>query len=144
VPKSDARDPYTYPGTDVLTNRLDIRDADRLRQAEADMTYLRLRQLEREPVVGLFDLDHLRAIHRYLFSDVYEWTGDLRTVRILKGTTAFAFPAYLVQESIKLFDQLQQERYLKGLPTDEVVRRAAYYMGELNALHPFREGNGRT
>ena len=59
-------DPYTYPETDVLINKLNIRDPQVMMQADADLAYYRLEQMYDDPVVGAFDLDHLRAIHRRL------------------------------------------------------------------------------
>lgn len=144
VGDSSGRDPYVYPGTDVLINKLNIRDAKALVQADADLVYHRLDELYDVPVAGTFDLDHLRTIHRRLFGDLYAWAGELRTVPIAKGNSLFALPAYLAQAADALFAELRRERRLLGLPKDELVARLAYYLGELNALHPFREGNGRT
>lgn len=138
------RDPYVYPGTDVLINKLNIRDAEELTQADADLAYQRLDEMYDDPVVGAFDLDHLRAIHRRLFGDLYEWAGEPRTVPIAKGNSLFALPAYLAHAADGLFGELRGERYLTDLPKKDLVARLAYYLGELNALHPFREGNGRT
>jgi cell filamentation protein len=141
---ANAHDPYTYAGTDVLVNKQGIHDAEHLRLADAALAYLRLAEMYQAPVAGAFDLDHLRAIHRRLFGDLYEWAGELRTVSIAKNNSLFALPAYLGVAAGKLFDELRRERYLVGLPHDEFTARLAYYLGELNALHPFREGNGRT
>ena len=142
--KSNSRDPYAYPGTDVLINKLDIRDPEALKLADADLAYQRLDEMYDDPVTGAFDLDHLRAIHRRLFGDLYAWAGERRTVAIAKDYSLFALPAYLAQVADALFGELRREHYLVGLPKDELVARLAYYLGELNALHPFREGNGRT
>jgi cell filamentation protein len=79
-----------------------------------------------------------------LFQDVYEWAGELRQVNISKGTSPFAHFSYLDTNARALFAQLGQERQLRGLTPDQFAKRAAYYLGEINVLHPFREGNGRT
>jgi len=138
------RDPYSYPETDVLINKLDIHDPNELSLTDADLAYYRLDEMYDDHVAGAFDLDHLRAIHRRLFGDLYEWAGELRTVSIAKDNSLFALPAYLGVAAGKLFDELRHERYLVGLPHGAFAARLAYYLGEVNALHPFREGNGRT
>ena len=78
---------YCYPPDyTVLRNRLDIRDAPALEAAERELVALRL--LEPVPA-GDFDLNHLKAIHRHLFQDVYAWAGEVRTVEIAKGDSRF-------------------------------------------------------
>jgi cell filamentation protein len=80
-----AADPYVYPGTDVLRNLRDLRDAAELAEHEAALSAIRIAQLERRFIPGDFDLAHLQATHRYIFGDIYSWAGELRTVRITKG-----------------------------------------------------------
>ena len=76
---------YCYPGTEVLINKLNIREASDLFQAEKELTYIRLQELQENPITGEFDFSHLKAIHRYIFQDIYEWAGRPRTVEIGKG-----------------------------------------------------------
>ena len=78
----DSSDPYTYPGTDVLRNILDIRDLQQLAAFEANATTARLIELDAAPIEGRADIAHLQAIHRYVFQDVYPWAGEFRTVNI--------------------------------------------------------------
>lgn len=137
-------DPYVYPGTSVLRNLRDIRDPGILSEYEADATARRLRQLERTPQTGDFDLGHLRAIHRYIFQDMFDWAGEFRTVNISKSGDSFAFHEYIVPTLNKTFEDLRNERHLGGSDPETFARRAAWYLGEINAIHPFREGNGRT
>jgi len=138
-------DPYVYPGTNVLRNLRDIRDPVRLSSFEMDMTTRRLSELTRHPTRGEFSEQHLRAIHRYIFQDVFEWAGELRTVNISRsGQFPFAFPAHIVPSLNKLSENLATERHLSRSSLLEFSARAAHYMGELNAIHPFRDGNGRT
>lgn len=80
---SDTR--YCYPDSDVLINELDIRDADKLSMVERKLTSLRLLELMNSPIEGKFDFKHLQAIHAYIFQDVYDWAGKVRTVDIAKG-----------------------------------------------------------
>jgi len=137
-------DPYLYPDTSVLRNLADIRDANRLNQFESDHFFARLLELHESPIRGSFDSDHLRHIDKYVFQDVYAWAGEFRTVPIAKGNSFFARPEHIRAELQKLFHQLAGEKYLRGNDSAEFCQRAAHYLGEINALHPFREGNGRA
>lgn len=82
-----ANDHYLDPVSGVLKNRLGITGAATLEETEAALVATRSYELSRAPLKGAFDLAHLQAIHRYLFRDVYEWAGELRTVDIDKGGT---------------------------------------------------------
>lgn len=137
------QDPYCYPNSRVLRNKLNIDDFDELFEQERNLANLRARELFENPIVGKFDFKHLRAIHGYLFQDIYDWAGKVRTVDIAKGNLfcrCFAIDA----EAERIFGELKQEKYLQGLTVAELGERLAYYFAEINALHPFREGNGRT
>ncbi|MOA16957.1 Adenosine monophosphate-protein transferase VbhT [compost metagenome] len=101
-------------------------------------------KLREQPVAGKFDLEHLRQIHRRLFGDVYDWAGEIRQGEIQKGDTIFARHLMIDSAGRRLFQQLAQERHLQDLDAEKFSQRAAYYLGEINVLHPFREGNGRT
>lgn len=138
------QDPYCYPQSDVLRNLFDLRSPTDLSKAEADITFLRISQLQRRPIIGKFDLDHLQTIHRHIFRDVYSWAGQLRTVSMSKGASLFCRHEYVSMEGQRIFGQLRQENVLRSLSQDVFGQRLAYYFGEINALHPFREGNGRT
>jgi cell filamentation protein len=91
-----------------------------------------------------FDLDHLRLLHRWLFGDVYAWAGEIRTIPMIKDRSEFANPRFIESGAKQLFKKLRQERTLRDVAAPDLPLRLAYYFGELNALHPFREGNGRT
>lgn len=137
-------DPYLDPESGVLRNRLGISDEATLEQAEAALVATRSFELSLAPLNGLFDLAHLQAIHRYLFGDVYEWAGHLRTIDISKGGHLFAHHAHIVSAAAPIFHKLAEGKHLVGLGRIAFCERAAHYLGELNALHPFREGNGRA
>jgi cell filamentation protein len=93
---------------------------------------------------GQFDLAHLRAIHRHLFQDVYDWAGEIRTVEIFKGGNQFQFRQYIATGMADVHRRLTRSGFLKGLPANEFAREAGAIMGDVNYVHPFREGNGRT
>lgn len=132
-------DPYCYKGTDVLKNKLGLRDATQLEAFEVEMTTLRAR----EPLPrGGFDARHYRRVHHHLFQDVYSWAGKDRGIRIAKGGNMFCFPEHIDGELKKLFATLSG--VLQSDAVDAFVVSAAAFLGELNAIHPFREGNGRA
>lgn len=136
-------DPYLDLDSGVLRNRLGLVDRVRLARAESDFSASRLVDLELADLPGHYDLAHLRAVHRHLFGDVYDWAGELRTVVIGKGA-AFCSPQELPSAGERLFVQLARHRCLQGLDRDTFVDALAWLLGGINGLHPFREGNGRT
>lgn len=136
-------DPYVYPGTEILRNNFDIRDAARLEVVEANLTAVALAQLDAEGLPGGYDVAHLRAFHRVIFSDVYPWAGEIRTVQISR-TVPFAPPENIEPYLSDRLRELAAETCLRGLPRGQFIVRLTHYLGEVNAVHPFREGNGRT
>jgi cell filamentation protein len=137
-------DPYAWPGSDFLRNKWDITDGDDLAALELSASRFRIDQLRERPVKGKFDLKHLQAIHRHIFQDVYEWAGELRDGALSRGGNLFAQPDHIVSSAAKAFQALAMERHLKGLAHDEFASRLAHHFAEINAIHPFREGNGRA
>jgi cell filamentation protein len=135
---------YCYPGTKVLRNKLRIKDFMRLQQAERDYSAAREADLLLHGFEGDFSLDYLCAIHRYLFQDVYSWAGKIRTVDVSKGTM-FCRSMYIVEQFNRVYEELVSENYLMDIKgSTQMADRLAYYLGEINMIHPFREGNGRT
>jgi cell filamentation protein len=134
-------DPYLYPGTSVLRNRLGTTDPDYLDKQERALVALRMR---RDVPRGAFDLQHLRAIHRHLFQDVYDWAGELRTVEISKGRQQFQFRKFIETGMADVHGRLQRSRFLKGRTAAAFAAQGAVILGDINYIHPFREGNGRT
>jgi cell filamentation protein len=142
--KYEGQDHYLDPETGVLQNKLGIREEEELKAAEASLVAWRSYQLVEKPIQGHFDLDHLKAIHRHLFQDVYEWAGELRDIDLARNNSYFANHRYLIKAAGLIFATLAEENYLRGMDAADFSARAAYYLGEINALHPFREGNGRA
>jgi cell filamentation protein, protein adenylyltransferase len=101
------------------------------------------RALEPLPRGGL-SVSHYRSIHRHLFQDVYRWAGRFRTVRTHKGASTFCYPEYIAGQMKGLFGGLRGADYFSGLSADEFAGEAAHFLATVNAIHPFREGNGRT
>lgn len=134
---------YCYPGTYVLKNKLNIIDDDELKSAERSITSLRTAQLMQNPIEGKLDFDYLKNIHKFIFGDIYEWAGVTRTVNIAKGNS-FCRCEFIEEQMNSVMKKLEKENYLEGLTIEKLAERLAYYIGEINAIHPFREGNGRT
>jgi cell filamentation protein len=135
---------YCYPHTHVLRNKLDIHDKDELFKVEQELSSARYFEITKRPIPGDFSLDHLCAIHRYLFQDIYDWAGKIRTVDISKGTI-FCLTQFIEIEFKKVQDWIIANDYLKNVDDKEAMaKRLAYLIGEINMIHPFREGNGRT
>jgi cell filamentation protein len=137
-------DPYLYPGTSVLKNLRGLTDPKQLARLEARRTQQRLAELIDNPLSGGFDVAHLKAVHRYIFQDVYAWAGQFRTVNISKGGRPFGLVDFLEPSLQQVLEKLTAENRLVNLDACTFAGRAAYFLGELNAAHPFREGNGRT
>ena len=137
-------DPYSYPNTNILKNKIGIKDKIKLDIIERNMTNKRLIELKTNPINGKYDLSHLQKIHKYIFQDIYDWAGKLRSVNIGKGQNFFCLVQHLDYAQNDIFNSLKKDNYLKGLDINDSVNKLAYYLGEINMLHPFREGNGRT
>jgi len=137
-------DSYVYPDTGVLRNRGNILDQEALDAFEADAVAVRMLELEDNPIQGSFDLQHLCAVHRHLLQDVSDWAGEIRTVDISRGSSRFANFGLIDSYLGNKLAGLAKESFLRGLAPDEFIARMAHYMGEINAAHPFREGNGRV
>jgi len=140
----DADDVYCIPGSAVLKNKAGITDQDQLDEYEGDFTAIRLLEFTQNPVEGSFDLVHLCKIHQYIFQDVYDWAGEVRTVDIVRGDSRFCNVRQIKSYSNTVFSSLATEKYLVNLEPKVFANRLAYYLSEINAIHPFREGNGRV
>lgn len=117
---------YCYPDSDVLKNRMGIRDKEQLGRLEQRLTMLRILELVDKPIQGKFDLKHLQAIHKYIFQDVYEWAGKTRKVDIAKGNM-FCNVKFIESQAEEIFGKLKKENYLQGLDEKEISLRLAYY-----------------
>ena len=144
-------DPYIDPQSGILRNKFGLTDQESLDRAEADAVSVRSILLQRNPLKGNFDSEHLKALHSYLFRDVYEWAGQFRTIPLAKAdyarsarVTRFTPPDLIEQELTKVFDELANEHFLQGMQRREFARKVAALLSEINRIHPFREGNGRA
>jgi cell filamentation protein len=136
-------DPYADPVTGVLRNKLGLNTTEELAAAEREITHASLILIRESTVSATYDLAHLCTIHRRIFGDIYDWAGQIRTVAIAKGSP-FCLPQYIESSSADIFRALRDENLLRGLERDLFLEQLTFYLGEINAVHPFREGNGRT
>lgn len=141
-----ANDSYINHDSGVLYNKLGIGTEDELLEAEAEITAVESGAILFESDLAHLKLDSqlLRNIHEQLFERIYEWAGQYRTIDMQKGATYFAHASYISSQLEDLLRQLDGESYLQSLSREDFVSRFAYYYSELNVVHPFREGNGRT
>lgn len=157
-------DDYFIPGTSVLRNKFNETDSAKLSAKEEFAAAARLDQLANAPLPAIFDYDHMKAIHRHVFQDVYEWAGQERigpfgkmtkdgpdVVNFAPGDPAAPTVAYgyypsqgIAAAAADQYRRLIQENCLVGLPREQFVERLAEHWGELNTIHSFREGNTRT
>jgi len=135
---------YCYENSNVLKNKMDIKDNALLEDVERKIVIVKLYELRQNNRIENFDMKHFIGIHKFLFEDIYPFAGLFRAENISKGNFTFAEWEYIEPELIKLLDNLKKEKYLENLGKEELAGKLAYYMAELNVLHPFREGNGRT
>lgn len=126
----------------MLRNRLDIHDDILLAKAEREISTLAASEIEF--VLPPYDLDYFQRIHRQLFGDIYDWAGDIRTIDISKGDTRFCSAHRIQPEANKLFRTLLELNWFEGMDRMDLVVGAARFYGNLNIIHPFREGNGRA
>lgn len=136
------QDPYCLPGTSVLNNRLGLTTDEELNEAERVLSTIAANEINFESPP--YDLPYLCRIHRQLFGEIYDWAGKFRTVDISKGTTHFCNVLRIEPEANKLFRTLAKANWFEGLNRLELVTAVAEFFGDLNMIHPFREGNGRA
>ena len=134
---------YCYKDSRVLINKLNIEDEDVFFKAERFYSGVRQSELIKQPLSGNYDFEHLKAIHHYLFQDLFYWAGKTRTVAIAKKNM-FCLPQYIDSYANEVFSKLKDDNYLKGLSKNTFIEAITNLLSDINALHPFREGNGRT
>ena len=135
---------YCYPDTNVLRNKLGIKDFDILKKAENEITSVRQYQMLQNPIQGHFTKNHLFRIHRFMFEQIYPFAGRIRKEQIAKGNTFFYPPNSIEKELDRVFAYIKENNRFKGFEQQDLYNGLAFTMAELNIIHPFREGNGRT
>lgn len=135
---------YCYPDSNVLKNKLNIRESKLLKTAEEEITLIKQMELLKNPIKGNFSKAHLMNIHKFIFEDIYSFAGKIRKEQISKADTLFYPPNLIDRELDKVFAKIKEKNMLKETDREKVFDNLAYVMTELNIIHPFREGNGRS
>ncbi|MGC3953178.1 MAG: Fic family protein [Propionicimonas sp.] len=143
----DFVDPYLDPATGIMKNLVGAATQAELDAVEGDLVPIRALRLATEPPKPTGDLSELRAIHRFLFSPIYGWAGELRTVDIRKNVEGAGYfvPVSMIERAAGFAaDELRLDDYLRGMDRTTFITRLAHHYDQFNYIHPFREGNGRT
>lgn len=135
---------YCYPDSNVLKNKLNIRENKLLKTAEEEITLIKQMELLKNPIKGNFSKAHLINIHKFIFEDIYSFAGKIRREQISKADTMFYPPNLIDRELDKVFSKIKEKNMLRETDKEKIFDNLAYVMAELNIIHPFREGNGRS
>ena len=135
---------YCYPDSDVLINKMGIRNKDELKAAEEEITAIKQYALWQEPLKGHYTKSHLMRIHRFLFEQIYPFAGHIRREQISKGDTMFFPPNLIDRELTRVFSEIHAKKLLSESNKKIQMQNLSFVMSELNIIHPFREGNGRA
>ena len=138
-----AQSVYCYPDSNVLINKMNIRDNNILKKAEEEITLIKQMELLKNPIRGNFTKTHLMNIHKFIFEDIYSFAGKIRLEQISKAETMFYPPNLIDRELDNVFDKIRNDKMLNEKDKEKICNNLAYVMAELNVIHPFREGNGR-
>lgn len=138
-------DDYFWPGTTVLRNIKGLTDQDQLNQYEYFRAAVREQEIRSGSVLidRTFDASHLKALHKHLFQDVYEWAGRYRDVSMQKDRLPFADPSRFgtyLDDAAYIVSHVQWNE----IERTDFVDKAAQVYAHINTAHPFREGNGRA
>lgn len=139
-------DRETYFHNLQLINKLvGVDTYEKVNEADRELSGLRYIELQKNPIKGNYDFEHLKAIHKYLFQDIYYFAGNPRDVDMeIDSITRFTSARRIEVEAKRIFTELGEKHNLIGLNKSEFCDNLASFMTDLNKLHPFREGNGRS
>lgn len=134
---------YTYKGSNVIKNKLNIKDEKTLKKYETKMVAFKLSTIRFAKINKTFDEEHIKFIHKYLFGEIYDFAGEYRLENITKENFRFSEYQY-IEENLKSIVKKINIEEIKKLDFDTQISKISEIMTDLNVLHPFREGNGRT
>ena len=144
------RDPYLYPDSDILMNKLNIRNQSELDEAEADFVVFRLKEVAQNPLPGDYNYAHLMRMHETLFQDLYIWAGEERLINMYKeepvlGGLSIDYSDFrnIKNDGIKALRAMKMKNW-KEISVENAARELAASLAEIWKIHPFREGNTRT
>lgn len=129
----------------LYINHLNIKITAELKQAEADIVAASLIRIEQEPLPAAFTFDYLISLHQQLFQEIYPWAGVVRTDDISKGISHFAPATKIPRYAGMIFNDLNNREFMQENCSDEdFITGTAKLLTQINNLHPFYEGNGRS
>ena len=134
---------YTYKGTDILKNKLNIQDEELLKEYETRIVAFKIATINSQKLPQGYTPERLKFIHKYLFEDIFDFAGEYRQENITKDNFRFSEYEYIEENIERIFKSINISE-MKKMPFSKFVETISYIMTELNVLHPFREGNGRT
>jgi len=144
------RDSYLYDDVPVLKNKLNIKDADRLQAAEADITFIKFLSIDKLNQGQELNFDYVKSLHRHIFEDVYPFAGQIRTVQIYKeevvlggDTVRYSFPSEIEKNAEEILNRINSINW-RSLNLENKSMDFARNIAALWQVHPFREGNTRT
>lgn len=132
-----------YEDTAVLINKFGIKDDKRLAAIEQSVTSMLIAKASIEIPFENVDFNYYKNLHKYVFSDIYDWAGTVRKVDMSKKGTNFCSADKIEELGTRIFERLKQNEYLKIFSDDKFIIEFTNLYCDLNILHPFREGNGR-
>lgn len=144
------RDPYLYEDSQVLRNKLNIKDQDKLDEAEADYVVYRLKDLAMNPMPGEYNTEHLLKMHHYIFQDLYDWAGEPRVIAIYKeedvlgGMSVEYSDPFDITKDIHFILSDMRKKAWKNMTREQAATEFCDSLAQLWKVHPFREGNTRT
>lgn len=134
---------YTYKNTNVLKNKLGIKNEKELKNADTNIVTKKLQEIKLEKFERTYDEKHFKFIHKFLFEELYEFAGKYREENILKENFRFSQFEYIDENIKKILKKINLEK-LKSENFEKQIEDVSEIMTDLNVLHPFREGNGRA
>jgi len=143
-------DPYCYENSDVLKNKLGIKDGAELDRAEVDFSCNAIHELSISPLDGNYDFEHFCNFHAYIFKDIYEWAGEPRTVEMEKAEAVLGYMSIEytkpkeINETASAVLKKMNEKNWEEMSLEEQARNLSSGMADLWKVHSFREGNTRT
>ncbi len=132
-----------YENTAVLINKFGIKDERQLASIEQSVTSMLIAKASIEIPFENVDFDFYKNLHRYVFSDIYDWAGTVRKINMSKKGTNFCSADKIEELGSRIFERLKKDKYLKIFSGDKFIIEFVNLYCDLNILHPFREGNGR-
>ncbi|MCR5732193.1 MAG: Fic family protein [Sphaerochaetaceae bacterium] len=134
----------TYPDSKCLVNYFNIKDKKTLIDVELFFVCARMAEMLANPLEMNFSFSYLQTIHERLFGDLYPSAGVVRDMPVSKSKF-FCLPQFLDKQIEDIFKRLSEQKYLQDIDDrEDFINELAFYMGEFEALHPFRDGNGRA